>query len=236
MRLRYTGSLQINPIFSRQSASCIAAIHGFCLIARSGSANRRKMKGYIMPADYLALTSRTHTERRLFRPADRSTLSLLLASSLLTMANIPFAVAQTSAPTVHSDAIQVADASAATAQDASPGGGLEEITVVGRHRAENKQDVPIPIAAISGKTLAEQHVDQLVDFKKVVPGFNLINSNPRVSAVVLRGVGGNASNDGSESGVGLIIDNVFYTHVGFAWLNLTDLDHIELLRGPQGTL
>jgi iron complex outermembrane receptor protein len=119
-------------------------------------------------------------------------------------------MAQTAAPSAPAAAVQVADASAAAPpQDTGAGGGIEEITVVGRHRAENKQDVPIPIAALSGKILAEEHVDQLVDFKKVVPGFNLINSNPRVSAVVLRGVGGNASNDGSESGVGLIIDNVF---------------------------
>jgi iron complex outermembrane receptor protein len=166
-----------------------------------------------------------------------SALSLLLASSLLTAVGSPFAVAQTSASPAQGQPVQVADLTPAAApQDAPAGGGIEEITVVGRHRAENKQDVPIPIAALSGKLLAEEHVDQLVDFKKVVPGFNLVNSNPRVSAVVLRGVGGNASNDGSESGVGLIIDNVFYTHVGFAWLNLTDLDHIELLRGPQGTL
>jgi iron complex outermembrane receptor protein len=166
-----------------------------------------------------------------------SALSLLLASSLLTAAGTPLAEAQTSAAPPQAGPVQVADlATTAAPQDAGAPGGIEEITVVGRHRAENKQDVPIPIAAISGKILAEEHVDQLVDFKKVVPGFNLINSNPRVSAVVLRGVGGNASNDGSESGVGLIIDNVFYTHVGFAWLNLTDLDHIELLRGPQGTL
>jgi len=162
-----------------------------------------------------------------------------LASSLLTAAGSPFAAAQTSATPPQDKPVQIADASPAAAaapQDSGAGAGVEEITVVGRHRAENKQDVPIPIAALSGKSLDEQHITQLVDFKNVVPGFNLINSNPRVSAVILRGVGGNASNDGSESGVGLIIDNVFYTHVGFAWRNLTDLDHIEMLRGPQGTL
>jgi len=189
-----------------------------------------------MPADHFTRDTRDGAGKKAFRFTDRPTVSFLLATSLLTATGGPFAAAQTSAPPPQDSPIQVADASPAVAQETEPGGGLEEITVVGRHRAENKQDVPIPIAAISGKTLAEQHVDQLVDFKKVVPGFNLINSNPRVSAVVLRGVGGNASNDGSESGVGLIIDNVFYTHVGFAWLNLTDLDHIELLRGPQGTL
>jgi len=160
--------------------------------------------------------------------------SPLLLASLLATAGASPVLAQSTAPASPGQAVQVADAAAP--QDMGAGGAVEEITVVGRHRAENKQDVPIPIAAISGKTLDEEHVNQLVDFKNVVPGFNLINSNPRVSAVVLRGVGGNASNDGSESGVGLIIDDVFYTHVGFAWLNLTDLDHIEMLRGPQGTL
>jgi iron complex outermembrane receptor protein len=177
------------------------------------------------------------SERNPPRRASRPTLSLLLASSLLTAVGTPLARAQTSAAPPEAKGVLVADAAAAAAPESSGGAGqMEEVTVVGRHRAENKQDVPIPITAIGGKTLAEEHVDQLVDFKKIVPGFNLINSNPRVSAVVLRGVGGNASNDGSESGVGLIIDNVFYTHVGFAWLNLTDLDHVELLRGPQGTL
>jgi iron complex outermembrane receptor protein len=159
-------------------------------------------------------------------------------ASLLASAAAVHAGAQPTAPAAQAQPIQVADASAVAAgsQDQGGGGAVDEITVVGRHRAENKQDVPIPIAALSGKTLDEEHVDQLVDFKKVLPGFNLINSNPRVSAIILRGVGGNASNDGSESGVGLIIDDVFYTHVGFAWMNLTDLDHVELLRGPQGTL
>ncbi|HLZ09316.1 MAG TPA: Plug domain-containing protein, partial [Chloroflexota bacterium] len=161
----------------------------------------------------------------------------LLVATLLASAASVQAAAEPPAPAAQGQPVQVADASASAAvQDSGATDSVEEITVVGRHRAENKQDVPIPIAALGGKTLNEEHVDQLVDFKKIVPGFNLINSNPRVSAVILRGVGGNASNDGSESGVGLIIDDVFYTHVGFAWLDLTDLDHIELLRGPQGTL
>jgi iron complex outermembrane receptor protein len=114
--------------------------------------------------------------------------------------------------------------------------GIKTINIVGRHRAEDEQDVPIAITAVSGEQLQEQHIEQLVDFDRVVPNFNNINSNPRVSSNTFRGVGGNAANDGSESGVGLIIDNVFYTHVGFNFFNFTDLDHIELLAGPQGTL
>ncbi|MDT9171003.1 hypothetical protein RSW14_25700, partial [Escherichia coli] len=39
-----------------------------------------------------------------------------------------------------------------------------------------------------------------------------------------------------EAGVGLIVDNVFFTHPGFSWLDFVDLDHVELVRGPQGTL
>lgn len=113
---------------------------------------------------------------------------------------------------------------------------VEEVIVNGRHRAENKQKVPIAITAIAGKAMARQHVDRLNQYLRVVPNFTVVTSNPRVSQLDLRGVGGNANNDGSESAVGLIIDGIFFGHVGFAWLDLVDLDHVELLRGPQGTL
>jgi iron complex outermembrane receptor protein len=123
------------------------------------------------------------------------------------------------------------------AKGASTGAkSVEEVIVNGRHRSENKQKVPIAITAIGGKSLVRQHVERLNQYLRVVPNFTVVSTNPRVSQLDLRGVGGNANNDGSESAVGLIIDGIFFGHVGFAWLELVDLDHIELLRGPQGTL
>ena len=111
-----------------------------------------------------------------------------------------------------------------------------DITVTARHRDEKLQDVPLAISTIGGKDLATQHLDRVSDYAFKVLNFSALQQNARVSGLFIRGLGGNASNDGAESGVGLIVDNVFLTHVGFSWLDFVDLDSIEVARGPQGTL
>ncbi|MEI9996970.1 MAG: TonB-dependent receptor [Rhizomicrobium sp.] len=113
---------------------------------------------------------------------------------------------------------------------------IETIVVTGRHRAENNQDVPIPISLIAGDKLKLEHADRIADYADKVPNFSAVQQNTRVSQFSIRGLGGNASYDGVESGVGLIVDNVVFTHVGFSWFDFVDLDHVEVLRGPQGTL
>ncbi len=119
-----------------------------------------------------------------------------------------------------------------SAKDAAP----TEVTVTARHRKEALQNVPIAISAVSGTELGKQHLDTVSDYAAKVPNFSALQQNPRVSQAAIRGVGGNANNDGAESGVGLIVDNVFLTHVGFSWNDFVDLDGIEVVRGPQGTL
>lgn len=124
--------------------------------------------------------------------------------------------------------------------EASDGDGAadegEAVLVTARRRDERLQDVPIAISAVSGDTLADQHLYRVADFAAKLPSFAAVQQNTRVSGLYIRGLGGNASNDGAEPGVGLIVDNVFFTHIGFSWLDFVDLDHIELVRGPQGTL
>ena len=130
----------------------------------------------------------------------------------------------------------------AAALPASPDNGpdvgedLNAITVTARHRDEKLGDVPLAISVASGKDLATQHLERVADFTLKVPNFSALQQNTRVSGLFIRGLGGNASNDGAEGGVGLIVDNVFFTHVGFSWLDFVDLDSIEVVRGPQGTL
>lgn len=128
----------------------------------------------------------------------------------------------------------------ASANDAGPsvaaGGDLSEVVITARRREERLQDVPITVTAVSGAALAEQHFDRVADYASKIANFNAIQQNTRVSTLTIRGVGGNANSDGSEAGVGVIVDNVFYTHPGFTWLDFVDLDHVELARGPQGTL
>jgi len=113
---------------------------------------------------------------------------------------------------------------------------VEEVVVTVRRRAEKLQDVPITVSAVAGQTLAEERLDRVSDYAAKIANFNALQQNTRVSTLTIRGVGGNANSDGSEAGVGLIVDNVFFTHPGFSWLDFVDLESVELARGPQGTL
>lgn len=140
------------------------------------------------------------------------------------------AQAEDAAPT-GADVAPLADAGSDS--EAAPD---SDILVTARRREEKLQDIPIAVSAVSGNTLAEQRIYRIADFAAKLPNFAAVQQNTRVSGLYIRGLGGNANNDGAESGVGLIVDNVFYTHVGFSWLDFVDLDHIELVRGPQGTL
>lgn len=124
-------------------------------------------------------------------------------------------------------------AEAAAADDATE---IEQITVTARRREEKLQEVPITVSAVSGKALATERLDRVADYASKIAGFAALQQNTRVSTLTIRGVGGNANSDGSEAGVGLIVDDVVFTHPGFSWLDFVDLDHIEVARGPQGTL
>lgn len=119
---------------------------------------------------------------------------------------------------------------------AVPVAKADEIVVTARRRDERLIDVPIAVSVLGGQELAAKHLDRLADYATRVPNFSALQQNTRVSGLFIRGLGGNASNDGAEGGVGLIVDNVFFTHVGFSWLDFVDLDSIEVVRGPQGTL
>lgn len=113
---------------------------------------------------------------------------------------------------------------------------IEQIIVTARRREEKLQDTPISVSVISGRTLTTERLDRVADYSAKIANFAALQQNARVSTLTIRGVGGNANSDGSEAGVGLIVDNVFFTHPGFSWLDFVDLDHVELARGPQGTL
>lgn len=135
-----------------------------------------------------------------------------------------------------SAAVASLPATAAQAADASADALVEEVVITARRREEKLQDVPITVSAVGGRTLAVERLDRVADYAAKIANFGALQQNTRVSTLTIRGVGGNANSDGSEAGVGLIVDNVFFTHPGFSWLDFVDLDHIEVARGPQGTL
>jgi iron complex outermembrane recepter protein len=127
-----------------------------------------------------------------------------------------------------------ATAEAAAAADATP----EEILVTARRRLEDPQDVPIALTVLGGVALEKQGISNLDQLKRVAPSLQVIGNNPRNTNINIRGLGANIglANDGLESGVGVYIDDIYYARPGQALFDLVDLDRVELLRGPQGTL
>jgi iron complex outermembrane receptor protein len=117
-------------------------------------------------------------------------------------------------------------------------GAIEEITVTARRREENVQDVPIAMSVVDGKELEVTGTATLSQLQQLVPNLQVISFNPRNTNVNIRGLGSNIAfaNDGLENGVGFYIDQVYYGRLGQSQFDLVDLEQVEVLRGPQGTL
>jgi iron complex outermembrane receptor protein len=109
---------------------------------------------------------------------------------------------------------------------------LETIVVTARKREERLQDVPVSITALSSDTIHNAHIETIDDIGALAPNVNMsIGQDPDFPNVVLRGIG---SNDVTQ-GVGFYVDDVQQFH-GAAGVRPEDIDRIEILRGPQGTL
>ncbi|RJF85808.1 TonB-dependent receptor [Sphingomonas cavernae] len=115
---------------------------------------------------------------------------------------------------------------------------IAEITVTARRREESAQDVPIALSVVDANTLEATGNFTLGQVQQLVPSLQVFSFNPRNTNINIRGLGSNVAltNDGLENGVGIYIDNVYYGRVGQSQFDLVDLQQIEVLRGPQGTL
>jgi iron complex outermembrane receptor protein len=137
-------------------------------------------------------------------------------------------------------------AQAAHAQDApasSPAErGLSDIVVTAERRATNLQDTPLSIVALTSEALDAKGVDDLQDLSKFTPNLNIAPSRGtgELSPIFqIRGIGGGGGGTGGafgERGVGLYIDGIFVPRVNGSLLRVVDIDRVEVLRGPQGTL
>lgn len=113
---------------------------------------------------------------------------------------------------------------------------LETVTVTTRRREESSQDVPTPMSVVSGQNLETQRVYRIQDLQQLVPSVNVAYMHARQSSVSIRGLGNSPASDGLEGSVGLYIDNVYLGRPGMAVFDLMDIEQLEVLRGPQGTL
>jgi iron complex outermembrane receptor protein len=113
---------------------------------------------------------------------------------------------------------------------------LSEVVVTSRRREEKLQDVPVPITVLSGKNLERDRIFDIQDLTKRAPGVTATTPNGRRTGIAIRGIGKASGNDSMEPAVGVMVDDVFLSHVGMSYQDFTDLDRVEVLRGPQGTL
>ena len=114
----------------------------------------------------------------------------------------------------------------------------DAIVVTARRREERAQDVPIALSVLSGVSLAQQATFSISQITQLAPTLQFTSSNPRNTSLNIRGLGVSygLANDGLEQGVGFYIDGVYNSRPAAASFDLLDIDRIEILRGPQGTL
>ena len=112
------------------------------------------------------------------------------------------------------------------------------IIVTATRRASDIQDIPVAVTAITPAQLERQGIMNIADLSSVTPGFNLQSSQTETqgTSMRIRGVGTTSNNIGLESAVGIFIDGVYQSRPGVALGELVDIEAIEMLRGPQGTL
>jgi iron complex outermembrane receptor protein len=118
--------------------------------------------------------------------------------------------------------------------------GLEVITITSRKRVENLQETPLSVMAFGAKELEKTNVSDLIDMSTKLPNVNLTaagGSGSNNASFTIRGLGsGSRNSPNSENSVGLYIDDAYYGKTDGAILEVIDVDQIEVLRGPQGTL
>jgi iron complex outermembrane receptor protein len=114
----------------------------------------------------------------------------------------------------------------------------EAVVVTARRVEETIQEVPIPVSVVSGNLMADAGAFNVNRLKEMIPTVQFYSTNPRNSSINVRGLGApfGLTNDGIEPGVGLYIDGVFYSRPASATLDFIDVERVEVLRGPQGTL
>ncbi len=114
----------------------------------------------------------------------------------------------------------------------------DEIVVTATGRAAAIQDVPIAVTAVSGDQLENSGVQDLRDVTQLAPSLSMGSGQSTSSGTIarIRGIGTGSDNPGFEGAVGIFIDGVYRARAGAALADLPELERVEILRGPQGTL
>lgn len=113
---------------------------------------------------------------------------------------------------------------------------IEEITVTARKRAESLQDTPVSVTALGTRALSQLQASDVGDIQNSVPGLTLHVGDASNAVVYVRGIGQVDSLAFADPGVGIYLDDVYLGRAQGSFLDIYDVERIEVLRGPQGTL
>ncbi|MDB5469707.1 MAG: TonB-dependent receptor, partial [Caulobacter sp.] len=132
-----------------------------------------------------------------------------------------------------------ATAAGAYAQDtAAPATDVEEVVITARRVSENLQEVPAAVSAFSEQSLERIQASDTTGLQGAVPNLNIVQGRGSSNStnIFIRGVGQPDALQTFDPAVGLYVDDVYYSRIRGTNIDLLDLERIEVLRGPQGTL
>jgi len=135
----------------------------------------------------------------------------------------------------------LADPPAADRHDAAPGYQIEEVIVTAQRREESLQETPISVTALSGDDLTKRMAGNLANIGDFVPNLNFTTGTQSsrtsfVSAVYIRGIGQSDFIVTTDPAVGIYVDGIYFGRTTGGVVDLLDIERVEVLRGPQGTL
>ncbi|MFK7977208.1 MAG: TonB-dependent receptor [Halioglobus sp.] len=119
----------------------------------------------------------------------------------------------------------------------SASAALEEVIVTASKRSESLQDVAMSVNAFTAADIEEAGISDAEDVAVLTPSLSIVaNVSPFTAAIIIRGIGTSQSDIALEPSVGLFVDDVYLERSGLGMSDLTDIERIEILRGPQGSL
>lgn len=133
---------------------------------------------------------------------------------------------------------QAQDIQTAKPADGSAAKTLDSVTVTARRRAESIQDVPVAVSAFSEDDMKDLQATNIDGLQGSVPNMNIVQGRGSSNSVnvFIRGIGQPDALQTFDPGVGMYVDDVYYSRINGALFSLFDVQQVEVLRGPQGTL
>lgn len=158
----------------------------------------------------------------------RTFAAMLISSSALALSALALSALALSAPALAQDA--ASDAAAAEEEEG-------EIVVVAQGRSQLLSDVPVAVSAVSAETLQNSGANDIRQLNQVAPSLLVSSTGSEANGSArIRGIGTVGDNPGLESSVAVFIDGVYRSRSGIGLNELGEIERVEVLRGPQGTL